>query len=161
MMSTKGTKLTIKGDHIVWPNFFIFPECQYVDLASIFDLKLHTPLYIWMQFHKHNRTVAVTILDKNKALRKRHTRSQIMDYDGSDIQIDDLMSPVYAKIFLDVSQTLSLEGDSGINCINYPNFPYLNYTECDEDFVYRKMKNTFNLMPFWAAKSVEEITKLT
>ena len=84
-----------------------------------------------------------------------------MDYDGSTLQVDDLMSPVYEKIFLDFSQTLSLEGDPWINCVNYPNITFLNFTECDEDFVYRKMKNTFNLMPFWAAKSFEEVTKLT
>ena len=156
-----GEKLTKKGEHIMWPNFLIFPECQLIDLASLFDLKLHTPLYIWVQFHKLNGTVSVYILDKNKALRKRYMRSEIMDYDGSALQVDDLMSPVYEKTFLDFSQTISLEGDSGINCVNYPKFSFLNFTECDEDFVYRKMKNTFNLMPFWAAKSFEEVTKLT
>ena len=160
ILSTEGKKLTIKGEHIMWPNYFSFPTCQLIHLESLFDLKLHTPLYIWVQFHKHSRTVAFNILDKNKALRKRDLRSQILDYDGSEIQIDDLMSPVYTKIFLDFSHTINLEGDSGINCVNYPNVAFFNYTECDEDFVYRTMKNTFNLMPFWAAKNVEEVTKL-
>ena len=101
ILSTKGKKLTIRGEHIMWPNYFSFPTCQMIDMASLFDLKFHTPLYIWVQFHKHNRTVALNILDKNKALRKRSLRSQILDYDGSEIKIDDLMSPVYTKIFLD------------------------------------------------------------
>ena len=160
ILTTKGKKLTIKGEHMIWPNIFSFPTCQLIDLTSLFDLKLHTPLYIWMQFHKHKRTVVLYILDKNKALRKRGLRSQVLDYDGSGIQIDDLMSPVYTKIFLDFSHTINLEEDSGINCVNYPNDAFFDYTECDEEFVYKEMKNTFNLMPFWAAKNVEEVTKL-
>ena len=162
MLTTDGEKTTKSGQDIAWPNYFIFPTCQLIDLASLLDIKpSRTPLYIWIQFHKHNRIATLYILDRNKALRKRDSRAQIMDYDGSEIKIDDLNSPVYTKIFLGFSHTISLEGDPGINCVNYPNSDFLNYTECDEDFVYKEMKNTFKLMPFWAAKSDDEVTKLT
>ena len=161
ILTIKGKKLTITGRDITWPKTFIFPTCQMIDLTDFWDLKLHTPLYMWLNFHKHNRSVALTLFDKNKALRKRDLRSQIMDYDGSAIKIDDLMSPVKEKIFLSFSHIKSLEGDPGINCVNYPNGNFSSYIECDENFVYKIMKSTFNLMPFWAARSIDEVTNLT
>ena len=161
IFTSDQTKLTIEGKNIAWPKTFIFPSCQLIDLTTFWDLKVHTPMYIWLHFYKYHRTVTLYILDKNKALRKRDQRSQIMDYDGSEIKIDDLMSPVYRKIFLDFSHIKSLEEDPGINCVNYPNGNFLNYIECDEHFVYEEMKNTFNLMPFWAAKSLDEVTNQT
>ena len=161
ILTAEGTKLTITGENISWPAQFIFPTCQLIDLTDFWDLQVNTPLYMWVNFYKHHRSVAIHILDKNKALRKRDLRSQIMDYDGSAIKIDDLMSPVKTKIFLEFSHIISLEGDPGINCVNYPNKNFLNYIECDENFVYEEMKNTFNLMPFWAAKSLDEVTNQT
>ncbi len=61
---------------------------------------------------------------------------------------------------LTISQTVDVETHKGKACTNYPTQDFTSYRECDEKFVYDLMKNTYNLMPFWAAKNFEEITKL-
>ena len=60
-----------------------------------------------------------------------------------------------------MKQNIHLEMESGINCKNYPSGDFSSYRDCDEDFVYNEMKIKHNLMPFWAAKNLDEVTKLT
>ena len=67
----------------------------------------------------------------------------------------------YKRFHLKISQTINLEIDSGIQCINYPIREYLNYRKCDEHYVYEKMKTTYNVIPFWAATNFEEVTNRT
>ena len=43
-------------------------------------------------------------------------------------------------------------------CRNYPNEDFKSYRECDEDFVYKEMKNKYQLMPFWAANDFNEVS---
>ena len=105
--------------------------------------------------------VLVRIEDQKKTLRKRGLRSQINDYDGIPIEIDDLSSGITKKFFLTFSQRINLDTEEGIDCINYPGEEFQSYQDCDEDFVYNKMKNEFKIMPFWAAKSLDEVTNLT
>ena len=71
--------------------------------------------------------------------------------------LENLMEPKYVKIYLDMSQTIHLEMETGINCKNYLDS---SYRECDENFVYNEMKN-YGIMPFWAAKKLSEVTKHT
>ena len=36
----------------------------------------------------------------------------------------------------------------------------LVYRECDENFVYNEMVKNYSMMPFWAAKKIDEITDI-
>ena len=80
-------------------------------------------------------------------------------YESPLIELNDILPPRIQKYFLTMSQTIELESSG--ECKNYPTSGYLNYRECDEDFVYNEMKNKYKFMPFWAAKTLSEVTKLT
>ena len=77
-----------------------------------------------------------------------------MDFDRAPIELDDLNSTQLIHLYLKFKQTLDIE-DCGI----YPNENFLDYNECDEEYVYQEMKNTYKIMPFWAAKTLDEVTK--
>ena len=138
-----------------------YPTCQAVNLAKIFDLKMLTPMsFVFKFFRSKNLGISIIIGDRKRLLFKRTLRSQRHDYDGQPLKIDGLSEGKYKRFHLKISQTIDLEMDSGINCINYPNDKFQSYRNCDESFVYEKMK-TFKAMPFWAAKTLEDVTNRT
>lgn len=59
-----------------------------------------------------------------------------------------------------MTQDIHVEADAHKNCVNYPTSKFKSYTHCDEEFVYNMFKNEIGLMPFWVAKSMDEVTHL-
>ena len=51
-----------------------------------------------------------------------------------------------------------MEKDSSKNCKNYPNKKFKSYSECDQDFVKRSLKDLYSLQPFWAASVNDTVT---
>ena len=161
---TKDKKnLNVTGKAIKWsllPSGY--PTCQAINLTENVDLKMHSPRVITFEFFpRENLGVSLQIEDRETALLKRRLRSQRHDYVGSAVEIDSLSRGVYKRFDLKISQKINLEIDSGIKCRNYPNKEYQSYRNCDEDFLYKKMKTTYNVIPFWAAKTFEEVTNRT
>ena len=158
-----GTNFSVTGKNITWsllPSGY--PTCQAVDLTEIFDFKMQTPLLIAFKFFAlENLGVAIQIEDRGTSLLKRRLRSQRHDYVGPIVEIESLSRVVQRRFHLKISQTINLEIDSGIRCRNYPNKDFLSYRKCDENFVYKKMKTTYKVMPFWAAKTFGEVTNRT
>ena len=105
--------------------------------------------------------VSIHVEDRYMTLVKRSLKSQTIDYEGAQMQIENLSLPEYKRFYLSLSQTTNLEMDSGVNCKNYPTKEFSSYQECDESFVYNEMKNKHKIMPFWAAKTLDEVTTLT
>ena len=103
-------------------------------------------------------SIILRVEDKRKALSKRSLESDIIDYDGARIEFD-LMKSVSLDYYLTISQKIDIESHISKKCSNYPTQDFTSYRDCDEKFVYDQMKHTYNLMPFWAAKKVDEITK--
>ena len=108
-----------------------------------------------------NLSFQVKIEDERKSLSRRTLESQNFDYDGIPLDIENLTSSMFFGFSLALFETINLESDSGQNCINYPTEKFPNYRECDMDFVYKEMKNNYKVMPFWAAKTLDEVTNLT
>ena len=86
--------------------------------------------------------------------------SNAFDYEGENIELQDLSTAKSRTYALTLSQTIDLEEDEGKNCRKYPNKNFCSYRECDENFVYHEVKNNYNMMPFWAARSMDEITDI-
>ena len=151
---------TVEG--IKWSLIPQFPVCQTIDITQYLNLtSKDTPQYVYLNFSKvENLRMTVTIEDRLKMLSKRTLKSNTIDFEGPRIQIDNLMSPQFLDFYLTVSQTISLETDVGMNCQNYPTENFESYSDCDKHFVYNEMKNRYNVMPFWAAKKLDEITKI-
>ena len=101
----------------------------------------------------------VVIQDNERALIKRGLKAESDSYDGVHIEFD-LENPMNRKYFISMKQNIHLEMESGINCMNYPSGDFSSYRDCDENFVYNEMKIKHNVMPFWAAKNLDEVTRL-
>ena len=138
---------------------FSYPTCQTLDFIKEFDMEYDPPKYLWIRLNEvKNLRVKLNFEDRNRALHKRSLRSQTLDYSGNPLQIDDLMEPVYIKTFFKVSQTVNLEMDPGINCLNYPNSKFLSYRECDESFLYKELTKDYNIVPFWMVSNLSEVS---
>ena len=117
-------------------------------------------MYIFFHLKKtKNLGITLEIGDKRTSVVKRKLIANSFDYGGTMIELEDLWSTKVITYALTLSQTINLEGDEGKHCKNYPNKNFSSYRECDEDFVYNEVVNNFNIMPFWAAKSIDEITE--
>ena len=142
-----------------WSPIQQYPACQTLDLHEYLDFQKSVPLYVELIFNRvKNLAVTVKIEDRRKSLLKRSLNLNIFDYEGIPLQIADLRTGIFLDLSLTVSNTIDLESDTGIECTNYPSNEFTSYRECDESFVYNEMKNSYNLMPFWAAKTLDEVT---
>ena len=159
--SNGNNKLVILGEDIEWSMIIAYSACKTVDISKIWNLKENSPLYIYFQFNEiDNLGVSLKVEDRKMSLNNRKLRSQTVSYEGASLVVDELKSPKYMKVFLDISQTIKLENyDEGVQCKNYPTAKFKSFSDCDEEFVYNTMKTEYEIMPFWAARTLDEVTK--
>ena len=143
-----------------------YPACKMIDLAHYFDLEKITLGVIRFVINTKDSNflrVSLTIEDKERSLLKRRLKSDVDAYDGTPLVLEfsiQSQSQIYQEYFLTLSQRINLEMDSGFNCLNYPSKEFQSYRDCDEDYVYHQMKQTYKIMPFWAANTLDEVTSL-
>ena len=158
----KKKYLGVSGEDIDWsliPSGV--PACQLLDLAKYYKLSKYSPELVVFVFRKtENIGLSLKIEDKMKTLKKRNLRSQSQDYEGPTIDLKNLNDTRIYKYFLGISQTKNLEIYSDIECKNYPYRNFLSYQECDESFVYNRMRDS-KIMPFWASHDMDEVTNFT
>ena len=82
----------------------------------------------------------------------------MFDYDGIPLKIENLNSGMFYRFSLAFFETFNLKSDSGKNCEDYPTETFSSYRDCDMDFVYNEMRSQYKFMPFWAAKTLDEVT---
>ena len=162
-ITTKDNKLIIvHGKDFPWSLIPQYPACQSVDLNDHFNFKMEVLYHVTFVMYKSpNLSIQLKIEDERKSLTRRTLESQNFDYDGIPLEIENLTSPIFYDFTLALFETIHLESDSGQNCKNYPSEKFSNYRQCDMDFVYNEMKNKYKIMPFWAAKTLDEVTNLT
>ena len=146
-----------------WSFIPIFPACQTIDLNDYFDFNnKNIPIYIKFDFKKiSNLGVQLKVIDKKKHLTRRPLESNMFDYDGIPLKIEELTSGMFYRFSLAFFETINLKSDAGKNCEDYPTETFSNYRDCDMDFVYNEMRNQYKFMPFWAAKTLDEVTNFT
>ena len=150
------------GTNITWSLHPQYPACQVVNLNDYIDFSKIVPSYVEFYFNNiPNLAVSIKIEDIRKSLPKRPLISNSNDYDGVPLHIENLTSGQFYDFSLTLSETISLEEDSGKNCKKYPTEKFASYKECDMEYVYNEMKNKYRIMPFWAAKNLEEVTNHT
>ena len=159
--TTDGKKIKVCGKDVPWSLIPQYPACQSVNLNDHFDFKKEVLYQIKFAMYKiPNLSIQVKIEDERKSLTCRTLKSGYFDYDGIPLDID-LTSRMSYEFNLALFETIHLETDSGQNCKNYPSEKFSSYRKCDMDFVYNEMKNKYKIMPFWAAKTLDEVTNLT
>ena len=147
------------AENVNWSIIAQFPGCQVFDLIKYLNV---SPRYVRFFFNKiEGIFVSIHVEDRYMTLAKRSLKSQTIDYEGAQMHIENLSLPKYKRFYLSLSQTTNLEMDSGVNCKNYPTKEFSSYQECDESFVYNEMRKVNKIMPFWAARTLNEVTSLT
>lgn len=131
----------------------IFSNCKMLKMNSF-----SSPNRILFSI-KNSHTVTVLIEDRKKALRKRLLKSNSLDYEGSSIETKRNVSKI-DRLLLTFSQTINLENQADNVCVEYPTEKFESFYDCDEHYVYQEMRQKYNLMPFWAAKTLDEVTRL-
>ena len=155
-------KLVLEGKNIPWSLMPLYPACQLVDLNDYFDLNINLPSFIEIIFYKlPNLGIKIKIGDKRRSLTRRTLESSYFDYEGMPIEIKNLTSGVFFEFTLKFFERINLELENGIKCVDYPTMIFSSFNECDMAYVYNEMKNNYKIMPFWAARTLEEVTNLT
>ena len=67
---------------------------------------------------------------------------------------------LFNSAIIQISQDIRTETDPQSKCKNYPDELYENYKACDKKFVYDKLIDTENIVPFWTAYNLEEVAKI-
>ena len=148
--------------NMTWSVIPQFPACQTVDLNRYLNLSRITPSYVFFLFKKiPNLGISVELGDRRKSLTRRKLIQNSFEYEGAKIELESLFNTKMRTYALTISQRIDLENDKGKNCKDYPNENFSSYRECDENFVYNKVAENYNMTPFWAAKNIDEITNIT
>ena len=157
--NTDNIKIKIQGEDVKWTFIPNFPACQTIDLNDHFDFNKNVPIYIKFKFNKiPNLGVQLKIGDIKKSLIRRTLESNIFDYDGIPLRMENLTSGMFFRFSLALFETINLESDPGKRCQDYPIEKFSTYRDCDMDFVYNEMRTKYKFMPFWAAKTLDEVT---
>ena len=149
------------GKNISWSPLPHYPNCQVFDLTKYWNLENNSAQSVKFYFYqKPNVSVSLFVEDKYRALAKRSLKSETTGQEGTQMLIQNLnQKNQYRRFYLSLSQTRNLEMDPGVSCKNYPTNEFSNYQDCDESFVYNLMKNDYKIMPFWAARKLDEVTR--
>ena len=161
-ISSVGFKTkSISGRNLKWSKVPLYSGgCQSLDLKHYFNLTgSDAPLEISFYLYKvENHGISIYIQERNKALKRRTLKSNLLSYSGPVIENSDLIEPILYKEIVSISQNLFSERDTLKKCRNYPNEDYESYRECDEQFVYQDLRTEYKVMPFWAADKMNEVS---
>ena len=150
--------LLIFTEDIIWKYREQYPACRLFDFHENFNLENISPLQIYFSVNvKDNLAITIYVEQRNRHLQ-RPLKSLQLSYTGPSISSLDLNSPKSMSLMLRISQTINLPESS--ECQNYPTYKYRSFGDCDREEIYKKIKNELQLMPFWAAKTPNEVTEL-
>ena len=148
----------VSGENITWSPLPHYPNCQSFDLTKYWNLKNISIKSVKLYFYKKaNVSVSIHVEDKGTALEKRTLKSQTTSQEGTEMLMQNSNLGEYRRYYLSISQMRNLEMDPGVSCKNYPTDKFSSYQDCDESFVYNLMKNYYKIMPFWAARKLDEV----
>ena len=135
-----------------------YPACRILDLKDNFDLNA-SPLQVYFSA-KENPNLELTIfVEQVNRVMKRPQKILQFDYVGPTIY-NSLNTPKSLSFLMKFSQIKYLEEAPQHRCLDYPTEQFENYGDCDEKNIYERFKNQFKIMPFWVARSSEEVTDL-
>ena len=67
----------------------------------------------------------------------------MLNYLGVELANENLNNTIYLTTIFTSTQSLDSEKEEDKKCKIYPYGGFHNFTECDENFVYEKMKNYY------------------
>ena len=146
----------MKSEHINRPHF---PDnCFIIDISKqIKNISIRTITFkfgILVDFG-----VNILIEDRN-LFSTRPVQQNNGFFTGDKIRLkqNSKNDGIFRAYSFEFSQNIFVEKDSSKNCKNYPNKKFKCYSECDQDFVKRSLKDLYSLQPFWAASVNDTVT---
>ena len=101
------------------------------------------------------------IMEEQVKMAQRALKSHFKSYSGPSFVIEDLAYPRDVNSLIVLSQTKFSQKDVENPCRNYPFGTFARYGECDNIFVRSEVrKMTGGLIPFWASRTLDEISKI-
>ena len=157
-MHANKTYSWVKANKIKLDLLPTYPMCYTVDLKDYFSS--FTPLQIFFNFKKlTNFSINFMIEERNKKMT-RALKFLLENYSGPTIRFENLETTEIKKVLLTLSQTIRTEKDRKKPCVDYPTKQYSSYGECDRSYIFEKVWQDYGLIPFWTAKSWDNVTKL-
>ena len=140
------------------------PYCTSIDIQTLFkdDWKTPTQIFFFIKANLKQPLLSFYVEDSNKRLKRRPLKSNMLSYVGPDMSGISLRGvPNRIRMMYSISQFIDSEEDDMKKCKNYPYNGFLNYQECDEDFVINKFRKIYNdnILPFWVVNDLEKVTK--
>ena len=140
------------------------PYCTSIDIQTLFkdDWKTPTQIFFYIKAKLKQPLLSFYVEDRNKRLKRRPLKSNMLSYVGPDMSGISLRGvPNRIRMMYAISQLIDSEEDDMKKCKNYPYNGFLNYQECDEDFVINKFRKIYNdnILPFWVVDDLEKVTK--
>ena len=147
------------GPNLTWNSFDLFGSCQYIDLFDYVDMAQNTPLQFFIKVKSVPRFgISLSIEERNKRIQKRSLKTSLLSYNGPLLVNDNLSQGRRIKLVVKLSETKFPEEDNG-QCSKYPNVHFKSYSDCDQAFVKNFTQTNYNMTPFWAADSFDEVTE--
>ena len=157
--TTNKTVYAIDGENMTWSLTQQYPSCQMLDMTEYFDFEEYTPLQIFIYLSKLDKIgVSVFFEETNKALSRR-LKTNMLSYQGPTFQNNDLSNPIDLQGIVKISQNVDSEEEENKKCKNYPFNNSVNFKDCDEKYNVDQFSSIFQLMPFWVAKDLEEVSE--
>ena len=135
-----------------------YPMCKIFDIQDFFDLKNFTPFKLFLYLKQTDGTfVTFQFEERNKRLR-RALQSLQKSYVGPVLKMD-LSKPTKIAALLTFSQIFNTDQDVDKPCSLYSSTTqYSSFGDCDEHFVHKEVLEKYGLIPFWATRSLDEVT---
>ena len=108
----------VRGKDIKWSLIpSEYPNCQLLKYSDL-NFNMGTPEFLTFAFKNEYKDIGISLklMDINKVLRKRSLRSQVGDYIGPPIVLEDLSIKASKRFYLTIKQRVNFIGEPGIVC---------------------------------------------
>ena len=149
----------VNSEDIFWNKISQYPACQILDVMEYFtEYKEEHILQIFIDFNQvQDVGVSIFFEEKNKVLSRR-LKTNMLSYVGPSFQYDDLFLPQDKKGIFSFHQNIYSEKEENKQCKNYPFNGSASFGDCDKKYLYNKFLHFYNIMPFWMAMDLSEVT---
>ena len=139
-----------------------YPFCRILDPLAKLNFndnnKINEINEILLQIKSIKAGLSIVLLDKQRVAR-RPLKTARFSYSGPIVSSVNLEEPKYIRFLIKISQTINFEGNKNYPCKMYEENKNKSFGECDDQFVENKMKQKYNITPFWATDDLDDVTE--
>ena len=156
MRVEKNFKKQVRLEKINW-----LDDCHMLNFSNIAEEYITNSTGISLFFNKKSalKDFAVELrLQGKNMVAHRELQDQSLFHLGDSINLDNERLLNYR---VQIKKNIFVEEDPGKSCRNYPIPGFSSYTECDDEFMRKTIKEAgpgLNLTPVWLTQNLDEVT---